>query len=298
MTSNLSTRIRLRSSALLEPYAKARSELLERRPGEPVVPEPSTTQRDLEAAIFGHLRYLYESDRAGVDFQTRILPTRVHAGENHLTLTADPFGLAEKLSFGILPEWHEDDEHVASGIPGLRLSSTNDQRGVVFSFPNVVGKVSFLGVTVAELQEERENRLRATGWQSVVPGSALTVQEARTPRVHRRDIDAASVVARRLGLFIAAKPIAIDSWWTRPGRFSVELIVDEVAPDPMPALLERLISREFSPRLTQLTSYKPGGYSVQLQVDGTQSELDVRIMPISRSRRERLASLLNDGTRT
>lgn len=88
-------------------------------------------------------------------------------------------------------------------------------------------------------------------------------------------MSAASVIGRRLGVLMHPHVSAIESWWTRDGRFDVELIVPTQLPDPMPQILSQMQSPDLSPRLHLR---KEDGYHHILSIEGSESEIDLRAL--------------------
>jgi hypothetical protein len=267
----------------MEPYTLALRHVRAGTSGTSVVPLPSPDQQRLEGNIFSRLGHLHNTATGRLnDPDARFVPRRIDAGTDRLSIDADyiaPWRLA-----GLLPVWERGDDEPENGIPALRYRAATGGPGVTFFLLGSSGAVTFRGIRFGAFNAFRTSALTRERKLSVWPDDGLQPQEQRALKTWRslEEHLAPSIVARRLGLLIGSEPYWIDSWWNRPGRFSVEIGVGEDAPDPMPTILTTLTSSHLSPRLHLESRYRPDNYYNYLTIDATELEIDLRMMRVSR----------------
>lgn len=271
--TEIEDRARIRSTALLEPYAAALARVQSLPLGTPVVAEPPLSQKLLEGQIFGYLRYLFDPERprrARRGFEV----TGIWADPDHLELSARGADLPAALC-GLLPAWTPGDRTVGDGIPGLRHTNSEHGNGVSFYLAGQPGRVTFTGVSYEDFEECRRAALADSGLRGATSDQPILALEERSRIGHTDDMPAGSAVGRRLGLLMHPCVTAIDSWWARTGRFNIELIVPADGPDPMPQILSHMQSPHLAPRLRLRLS---DGYHHIMSIEGSSAEIDVRII--------------------
>lgn len=269
----VTARARIRSTALLEPYATALVHAQSLPLDAPVVAEPSLAQTLLEGRIFGQLRHLFDPERPR---RTRraFEVLAILADTNHLELAVRGADLPSALS-SLLPAWAPGDRTVEYGIPGLRHTDSEHRDGISFYIAGQPGRVTFTGISAGDLDDCRRVTLDAAALRGAAVDQPLLALEARSRTGCTDDMSAASVVGRRLGVLMHPHVSAIESWWTRDGRFDVELIVPTELPDPMPEILSQMQSPDLAPRLHLR---KEDGYHHILSIEGSESEIDLRAL--------------------
>jgi len=267
--SHTLTLARLRSEALLEPLREAQA-YIRAHPDQPLVPTPSPEQRELEARILKALRSLFQTDRREYSGQDRLVPLGIDAGRNHLTLTVAQRQLASDLC-ALFPAWDRDGDF-AEGIPRLRARAHADSTGVTLFCLGGDVEVTFVGLSLSELEAERERYLRNEGLVGARPRDSMLAGEFDVHLPDRPEFIALSAVVRRLGVFLSANPFAVDVWITA-GTLHLELVVPADEPLPLPKLLERLQSPHFEPRLTLVRVLDIHHY---LAIEGSTVEVNVR----------------------
>lgn len=266
-------RARIRSTALLEPYATALVHAQSLPLDAPVVAEPSLAQTLLEGRIFGQLRHLFDPERprrARRGFEV----VGIWADTNQLELAVRGADLPAAL-YGLLPAWAPGDRTVEHGIPGLRHTDSEHGDGITFYLAGQSGRVTFTGISARDLEDCRRVALDAAALRGAAEDQPLLALEARSRTGPTDDMSAASVIGRRLGVLMHPDVSAIDSWWTRDSRFDVELIVPTEVPDPMPQILSQMQSPDLAPRLHLR---KEDGYHHVLSIEGSESEIDLRVL--------------------
>lgn len=273
--NRLSYRASLRSAALMEPHSRALAFLRSSDASAPIVPVPDPSQQFLEGQIFARIRDLHDPFSSGHNFESGIEITRLAPERDSLDVQVLPEGIARLLAGGLLPYWQEGDEGLLSGVRGLRYRALREPGVVEFFLLGSRGVVRFVGVPVDEFLEARQ-RLDDPTCRSVDALARLAPQEARPRFLWQDDAAVMSILVRRLGLLRRFGPYGIDAWWNRPGRFSVEMLVDRFDQSRFDRLLMALQSPEFSPRLV-LRWQDRTGYHTHLQVEGSSLELDFRV---------------------
>ena len=142
-------RARLRSAALVEPYAVATAELDLAHDDMPVVPIPARTQRYLEGCIVGRLGYLHDSGRSARE--ERFVVLGIEAETDQLTLTVRGHGLIDQVH-QLLPRWERGSDELGSGIPGLRAIEGPAGDGVLIYLVDRPGRVVLRGMSADELE--------------------------------------------------------------------------------------------------------------------------------------------------
>jgi hypothetical protein len=274
VTNTLTSRARLRSEALIEPYQESLRYVRSLAPRDPVVPVPSRLQCDLEGLIVGHIGYLFDPVRGQIPEYRRLEPLRIWASEREYTVKAATEGLASTLG-RLLPRWSSQDREVQSGIAGLRCTDYKSGAGLSFFFPGQAERFHVLGISLRELESFRTRNIYSTDLRTVRPGDPLHPQErGYVHQTHDRLLPL-SAIARRLGLFVNSNVDAVDSWWSDSRRFSIELLTSDDRPDPMPLLLRKLQSPYLSPGL-RLNVRDSNSYNYVLEADDSDSRIDLR----------------------
>lgn len=273
--NRLSHRASLRSAAVIEPYSQALAFLRSSDPVAPIVPVPNPSQQFLEGQIFARIRDLHDPFSAGRTFESAIEITRLAPQTDSLDVHVLPEGIASLLAGGILPCWQEGDDVLESGVRGLRYRALRERAVIEFFLLGSPGVVRFVGVPVNEFLEARQRTDRST-YRSVDSLTRLAPQEVQSRFLWHDDAAVMSVLIRRFGLLRRFGPYAIDAWWNRPGRFSVEMLVDRFDRSRFDRLLVALQSSEFSPRFVFRRQDRTR-YHTYLQIEGSSLELDLRV---------------------
>lgn len=274
MNSSFYARVQLRRKALLEPYGESLRHVRGLRSGEPVVPTPSRIQARLEGAIVGSIGYLFDPEQEQVPERKKLEPLRIWVGEREYTLLARSEGLASSLS-RVVPLFSSSRDQVENGIPGLRYSDFKNGAGVSFFFPGHPERFNVLGVSRRDFDAYCKGNLYDSEHVVPAPGDAPHRQELASPLASEHQLVALSALARRLGLLINTNVQAIDSWWNRSGRFTVELLTSAHLPNPMPSLLSELQSPHLAPQFV-LDEKASDGYNHLLDVEGATARIDLR----------------------
>lgn len=277
MSATLRQRARLRSQALLEPYETSLDYLRSRSASLPIIDAPSLLQARLEGLVFSRLRTLLDTERGQPSAFKGLEPKRIYVSDLSYTLWADNVNLAQTID-SLLPSWSRSDETVENGIPGLRYCAFRGRSGVSFYFPGQVERFNVLGLSFDEFEKYRCPRRHHHDHVSVRSTDVPHPQELRTLGRPSRQLPAVSAMARRLGILINSSAVAVDSWWTSPTRFTIELSVPRSRPNPLAEIVEKLQSRHFP------TSFaaRPGnaGHQYLLDADDRSAEISLRYLPI------------------
>lgn len=264
-------RARLRSAALLEPFAISAAVLDRARDDAPVVPVPTRTQRYLEGCIVGRLGYLHDSGRPAHEEAFAVLG--IEAQADQLAITARGSGLVDQIH-RLLPRWERGSDELSSGVPGLRAIEGPAGDGVLLYLVDRPGRVIIRGLAADELDYRRRELLVATDEASPPGHAPMTPLEAFAWRCREDSAAVASAVIRRLGLLLQTDVVWIDSWWNTPVRFVVEATIRDDMWDPTPRLLSELTSPHLAPLLALDRRVGEHHY---LSVKGSTAEIDLRL---------------------
>lgn len=217
------------------------------------------------------IRYLFKADRQDLLDCGRFVPLQIEAEQDQLTLHVSQSELASGLC-GLLPAWNEDGEF-AEGIPRLRARDYAEGAGVTLFRLGINAQVTFVGLSLPELEAARDAYLRNEGLVGARPRDPLLVHEPDIELTERDEFVAISAIIRRLGLLLLANPFVVDTW-TNHRMFHVELSVPTDEPTAISTLLEHLQSPHFTPRLKHVRTHGDRHY---LAVEGSTAEVNVRL---------------------
>lgn len=282
MRNTIQFRAQLRSRTLMEPYTASLRWLQRHQASDPVVLEPSPSQQQLEGLILYRLEHLLDRSEVSYNPNAPFAPVRVHAETNHLVIESN--WVSPSKLFGLMATWMPEDETPENGIPMLRFRDYRGGRGLTFYIPKRDGAVTFTGINRDLFVHDASEILATSGlaWGAVTEAPAEQEERAWASWRSLNEYVAASVISRRIGLFLAAEPRWVHAWWNQPGRISVELGVHDDAPNPIPLLLSRLLSDDLSPRLILDTQFRVGDDHIPLRIEGTEEEIDLRLLRVRR----------------
>jgi hypothetical protein len=108
----------------------------------------------LEGLIFGHVHQLFDPERPrGARRGYEV--TRILADEHHLAVAARGADLPEVIH-RILPAWAPGASIVEHGVPGLRVTSSEQGDGISLYLAGQTGRVTLMGISLSEFENYRE----------------------------------------------------------------------------------------------------------------------------------------------
>ncbi|WP_409046918.1 hypothetical protein AB2L57_09365 [Microbacterium sp. HA-8] len=216
-----------------------------------VLPEPVAEQRRLEGELFLELRYLHAPSYSAPARTDEFSFHRLRPRSDSIEIIADRL-TATRAIIRALPV---DIDEELCGLPGVRLATTTD--GVALRRLRTRGEIRFPAVTEGDVLREVA-RNRASGmtylqWSSperLAPRELDLIENSRGLSDHI--VDAASAVARRVGVLINHGTTSIDMWTSAdPDQLCVEARFDGIQ-HLTDQMLENFASPAYEPRLSQL----------------------------------------------
>lgn len=238
--------VRLRQLATRETVAEAAEYLSH---GAEVLPAPNAQQSRLEGEFFLELRYLHAPSGGWPAQFDEFSFHRLRPRAESLEIIADRRTAARAIVH-TLPATSGDD---ITGIPGVRLRTTRD--GVALRKLGAAGEIRFPAVTegdvLREVTDDRPPDLKYLPWTSPDLLTSREVEEIENVRVRADSVvEAASAVARRVGVLVHAGATSIDMW-TSADRLSVEAWFDD-GDHLTDRILEQFASPDYEPRMRKI----------------------------------------------
>lgn len=289
MPSTLTQRARLRSQALLEPYTVSLQHLRSRPAAHPIVEAPSPMQARLEGLVLGKLGTLFDSDRGQPSSFRSLEPKRIYASAQSYTLKANPVNLVESLD-RLLPSWSPGAETIEYGIPGLRYSAFQNSKGLSFHFPGQTERFNVLGVSFEDFDSYRNRSEHMESHVTVRPTDILQPQELSAFRRPSSQLRPLSAIARRLGILVGCSADVVDSWWTSPTIFSIELMFPASHFNP----LDEISAKLGSPHFSDVLAVRPGSDNHRYLLETTDGSAKISLRYLSRG--TGLAALPQSGS--